>query len=439
MSAPIETTDRRASLDVTLPPMKTFPARRAAAPLRSNEEIARDFLDLAFSLESGRELPRLTRFEQPVSLRVTGMPGGTLDQDLAALLGRLKREAGIDIRRVPANTDANITIEIISREQLRRAVPQAACFVVPRISSWREFRRERRSDRLDWSSLTIRERVAIFIPAEVSPQETRDCLHEELAQALGPLNDLYRLPDSVFNDDNFHNVLTGFDMVILRAFYDSALVTGMTRDEVAARLPAILNRINPEGRRPARNFATPTPRSWISAIETSLGPGVSSSRRKSSVSRAIQIAESQRWRDSRLGFALFAQGRLLLSSDSEAALAAFLQANAVYGAQPGTELQQAHVGMQIAAFALSSGQSDVALTIINQNIPIVLRAENAALLSTMLMIKAEALTLEGRMSEARTVRLDSLGWARYGFGSDSVVRQRLGDIALLSPRLRQRG
>jgi len=34
-----------------------------------------------------------------------------------------------------------------------------------------------------------------------SPQEVRDCLHEELAQALGPLNDLYRLPDSVFNDD----------------------------------------------------------------------------------------------------------------------------------------------------------------------------------------------------------------------------------------------
>ncbi len=44
----------------------------------------------------------------------------------------------------------------------------------------------------------------------------RDCLHEELAQALGPLNDLYRLSNSVFNDDNFHSVLTGFDMEMLR-------------------------------------------------------------------------------------------------------------------------------------------------------------------------------------------------------------------------------
>ena len=62
----------------------------------------------------------------------------------------------------------------------------------------------------------------------------RDCLHEELAQALGPLNDLYHLPDSVFNDDNIHTVLTGFDMLILRAAYAPELRTGMTREQVEA-------------------------------------------------------------------------------------------------------------------------------------------------------------------------------------------------------------
>jgi hypothetical protein len=40
----------------------------------------------------------------------------------------------------------------------------------------------------------------------------------------------------------------------------------------------------------------------------------------------------------------------------------------------------------------------------------------------------------GRSSEARTVRLDSLGWARYGFGPDEVVRARLNEIAALTPR-----
>ena len=60
--------------------------------------------------------------------------------------------------------------------------------------------------------------------------------HEELAQALGPLNDLYRLSDSVFNDDNFQSVLTSFDMDILRMTYSPSLSSGMSREEVAARL-----------------------------------------------------------------------------------------------------------------------------------------------------------------------------------------------------------
>ena len=38
--------------------------------------------------------------------------------------------------------------------------------------------------------------------------------------------------------------------------------------------------------------------------------------------------------------------------------------------------------------------------------------ENAALLSTLMFLRAEALELTGRASEARIVRLDSLNWAR---------------------------
>ena len=38
-----------------------------------------------------------------------------------------------------------------------------------------------------------------------------------------------------------------------------------------------------------------------------------------------------------------------------------------------------------------------------------------------------------RASEARAVRLDSLGWARYGFGAEAVVRARMSEIASLAP------
>ncbi|MDJ0629889.1 MAG: DUF2927 domain-containing protein [Rhodobacter sp.] len=417
--------------------MKTFAGSRTAPPGRSNPAIARDFLDLSFELESGRKLPVLTRFEEPVSVRVTGQVPASLYPDLDRLLRRLRREAGISIVRVPPERDAAITIEVLPRSELQRYVPQAACFVVPRLSSWAEFKRNRRSAAVDWTTLTERKRMAIFLPGDVSPQETRDCLHEELAQALGPLNDLYRLGDSVFNDDNFHTVLTGFDMLILRAYYHPALQSGMTREQVAARLPGILAQLNPGGQRAPRSLAQSTPRAWINAIEEALGPRTSPARRQSAAQSAVRIAQEQGWADNRMAFSLFALGRLSLAGEADIALASFLQAGTIYNARPETRLQGAHVAMQLAAFALSSGQTKAAIALVDENIGPVAEAENAALLATLLMIKAEALEVEGRASEARAVRLDSLGWARYGFGSDQAVRLRVSEIAALSSRLKR--
>jgi hypothetical protein len=424
--------DRRAP-DEALPPMKTFSQTQPLRATRPNGQIARDFLDLTFEMESGRPVPLMTRFEGPVTVRVTGQVPPSLGPDLAALLQRLRHEARIDIRRTDGE-DADITIEVVPRATLQSLVPQAACFVTPRVTSWAEYRRARHSKKVDWTALTRRDKAAIFLPGDVSPQEVRDCLHEELAQALGPLNDLYRLPDSIFNDDNFHTVLTGFDMLILRAYYAPELRNGMTRGEVAARLPALLARLNPGGQRPAGPPRAPTPRAWIDAIETALGPGASPARRRAAAERALQIAADRGWHDNRAAFSLFSLGRLTLPVDGETALAAFLQAGQIYGADPATRIQAAHVAMHLAAFALSTGQPDAALEIVNRNLAPAMRGQNASLLSTLLMIKAEALEDLGRASEARAVRLDSLGWARYGFGPDSEVRGRLSEIAALSPK-----
>ena len=433
-------TERRANLPAALPPMKTFSTPQVTPAGRSNTAIARDILDLTFQLESGRTLPVLTRFEGPITIRVTGGPiPPTLSRDLDRLIARLRSEAGIDVSRVPSTQTASITVQVLTRRELQRAVPQAACFVVPRVTSFEEFRRNRRSPRLDWTTLTVRERMAVFLPGDVSPQEVRDCLHEEIAQAIGPLNDLYRLPDSVFNDDNFHTVLTGFDMLVLRTIYDPAVRSGLTRSQVAARLPGILDRLNPRGRQPADDLVPATTRDWINAIETALGPRVSPGRREQAARAAVQIAGENGWEDTRLAFSLFALGRLTLGSQPELALGAFLQSGSLYGSDPQTDIQTAHVAMQLAAFALSAGQVEAAVDIIDAHSATVAEAENAALLSTMLFVKAEALETLGRTEEAEAVRLDSLGWARYGFGSEAEVRERAVEISSLSPRVRQEG
>ncbi len=403
-----------------LPAMKTFSTPRPTPPQRANRDIMRDFLDLSFEMESGRTLPHFSRAEGPVTVRLAGAPPATLTADLDRLIGRLRTEAGLDIRRVSTG-DATVTIEVVSGARIRRHVPTAACFVVPNISRLADYRAARRLGRTDWTQIKRRDQIAIFVPGDASPQEARDCLQEELAQALGPLNDLYRLADSVFNDDNMHSVLTGFDMLILRAYYAPELSPGMTRAEVAARLPAILSRLNPQGDRIASRDRPATPRAWTRAIQTALGPGTRAAGRRVAAERAVRIAQAAGLADHRRGFGHFVLGKLMQADDPDLARDQFIAADRAYRRSPGTDVHRAHVAVHLASAALDDGRARDALTQVDPYLDIAERHENASLLATLLMLRADALDMTGQTDAAHGTRLDSLGWARYGFGSGWIV------------------
>ena len=146
----------------------------------SNADLVRDFLDLSFSLESGLNLPSFTRFEGPISLRLTGVTSDTLMDDLNRLLLRLEDEAGLEIYFTETES-ANITIQSLPLAEIQNVLPTAACFVAPNVSSLNEFRRKRYSAETSWSRQKIRQKVGVFLPSDVAPQEIRDCLHEEFA------------------------------------------------------------------------------------------------------------------------------------------------------------------------------------------------------------------------------------------------------------------
>lgn len=385
-------------------------------------------------MESGRQLPYLTKFQGPIRVAVSaGAPAG-LERDLGQLLSRLRSEAGIDISRAATGESAQIIIEAIPRKTLQKAVPQAACFVVPNVSGWEEFKKNRARGVTDWTRLTSRKRATVIIPSDVSPQEVRDCLHEEVAQALGPLNDLYRLSDSIFNDDNFHTVLTGFDMLILRAYYAPEIRNGMTRAQARTTLPGVLARLNPRGATSGARATSVTPQSWNKTIMEALAPRTKPGRRAALAAQAVNIAKSQGWNDNRLAFSLFVQGRVTLGRKPQLAIESFVQSGEIYKRINGSSVQAAHVSTQLAAFALSSGQYGTAIQISNEAIPAAQQGENAALLATLLMIKAQALEKTDRDAEAQATRVDALGWGRYGFGSDRNVRARLNEIRALTPR-----
>ena len=417
-----------------LAPMQAFNGAGILPSQRSNAEIASDILNLEFRMESGRPLLQFSRFSGPITLALAGSVPATAVPDLNRLLSRFRTEAGLDVRMAEPGQTPNITINFERRAALQRLVPTAACFVVPGVGSLAEYEAKRGTTAVDWTQISTRQRVSVFVPADTSPQEVRDCLHEELAQAMGPLNDLYYLPDSVFNDDNFHTVLTGFDMLVLRVHYAPELQAGMNEAEVARRLPAILAAYNPSG---AFSGAAPkriSPRSWNDAVAQALGAGSAPGARMAGAERMLAIAKAQGWRDNRLGFAYFVIGRMQLARHPDAAVANFTAALRVYDTLPDGGLHAAHVHMQLAAIALASGQYEQALGYADLAIPVVRRAENAALLATLELIKSHALANLGRTGEAQALRLDSQSWARYGFGGDGQIRAHQGEIAALSAR-----
>jgi hypothetical protein len=164
-----------------------------------------------------------------------------------------------------------------------------------------------------------------------------------------------------------------------------------------------------------------------------LGPGTRDGQRVVAAERAVTIARQAGFADARLAFSYFALGRLSLATDVEGSVNAFLAAANMYDRIAPGGIHAAYIDMQFAAFALSSGRADEALRLSGQALPAATRAQNASLLSTLLMIRAEALDALGRPSEARQVRLDSLAWGRYGFGNTAAVGARLTEVAALAP------
>ena len=411
------------------PEMRAFRGAPPPLPMPSNAEFAQDFMDLTFRMESGAPLPRFTRYEGPIRVGVAGPAAPTLERDLDALLGRLRREAGLDIARA-RGPEANVVIETVPRAAMRRLVPQAACFVVPNAASWDAYRRLRRSDAADWTLLARRDRTAIFVPDGIPPQELRDCLHEELAQAVGPLGDLWHLPGSVFNDDNFHAVLTSTDMALLRATYAPELASGMSEAEVAAALPGVLARLNPSGGAARPVAARTAPRAYAEAIDAALTESRPEAQRRRAAARAVALAEGHGPRGGGL--------RALRAGAADARLGPGRRGAGLRARCGDLRRRPAHRGPRRACRAPARRPGAARRRPRGRpgdrpRAPAGRAAgpERGAPLDAADDRGRGARRRSGRERRARAARLDALGWARYGFGSQDAVRERLEEIASL--------
>ncbi|MSU89779.1 DUF2927 domain-containing protein [Rhodobacteraceae bacterium 2CG4] len=409
-----------AATDVAFP-AETLP--RGVA--RANRQLAADFLDLTFALERGETLRGLLRHEGPIRVYLRSPELAPYAGDIENLLRRFRDEARIDIRSTRDPSEARIHIDGVPLAELQRIDAGAACFIVPGETSWSGFRARSGRDRLRWSSQRTLGVTAIFIPTDSFPQDIRDCLHEELAQALGPANDLYRLPDSVFNDDNFHSILTPFDMLMLRALYDDALRSGLPHSVVAGRIGPILARINPQGEGIGELPRAPASAEFKRSIEEALTRRHGAARRIAAANRALAAAQRLQPADHRLGVALITRGRLTRDQAPERAAADFRAAYRLFRDRYGPDdIRTAQAALHVALTALEQADFDAADRLATQAIPVARRGHNAVLLSSLLAIRAAALTATGDRTGARQAQLDHLRWARYAYGDGNGTRAR---------------
>ncbi len=409
---------------------KAFP--RGVA--RSNATLAEDFIDLTFSLESGQPLTRLLRYEEPVRVVMRSAALRPYTQDLDRLLARIRQEAGVDIKRVTNPAEAQIHISAISARQISRVYPGAACFIVPGETTWNSFRKRSRSQRVRWSEQSTLGTTAIFLPSDSTPQEVRDCLHEEIGQTLGPANDIYRLPDSVFNDDNYHGILTPFDMLMLRTLYHPGLRSGLSQDEVRKRLVPILRELNPKGQRIGRKSRAGSNAAWKTSIEDALTRNNSRDKRLAAANRAVDLASRMLPQDHRLGVALLTRGRLLIGKSAKRAGSDFEAAYSVLSELLGPrDVRTAQAALHLGVTRLRNGDATGALTLADQAIPVAKRGENGILTSGLYAVRAEALNDLGQPVRARLARVESLKWARLAFGDqDGKIARAQSELERLS-------
>ncbi|MEO1291489.1 MAG: DUF2927 domain-containing protein [Pseudomonadota bacterium] len=221
---------------------------RAGPVARSNADLTTDFLDLTTWHEYYERLPGVSKLEEPIELRFATPGFEPYTPYLSDFVASLRQETGVDLHLAPSPSPPASTVHLhfADRETFDKVTRSALCFLREGNFTLQQGLDGLRVQQRRGKSPPPRD-MSIFIPRDVSPAEVRLCFFEEIIQTLGPANDLFRLPESIFNDENAHSRPTPFDLLMLRVLYDARVKPGMNRVDAAEAVRAVLREVNPSG------------------------------------------------------------------------------------------------------------------------------------------------------------------------------------------------
>jgi hypothetical protein len=210
-------------------------------------QLSRDFVRIALfdeyvdnggTLVADARVSSLRRWAQPVRIGLT--VGATVDADqgardrasLAAYAGRLARVSGHPIRLTDG--DANLHVLILTEDD-RLAAADTIRALIPGIgeATLRTIINMPRDTYCLAAGFSdgdspLYAQGLVVIRAEHPDLMRLACIHEEVAQALGLVNDSPTARPSIFNDNEEFGLLTLHDELLLKILYDDRLTPGMS-------------------------------------------------------------------------------------------------------------------------------------------------------------------------------------------------------------------
>ncbi|WP_284163264.1 DUF2927 domain-containing protein [Frigidibacter sp. SD6-1] len=227
-------------------------------------DLARNVVAIAFHDEfsetggrlvaSNRE-NRLHRWAQPIRLAVEFGASVPLDQrraDRSAIqsyIARLSRLSGLPIRLVADRPNFLVLIENpperralgarirVFRPGTSEAAIRSVVAMAPTTYCTAFSYTAGDSGRYD--------RALAVIRGELPDLMRQACIEEEIAQALGLVNDSPRARPSIFNDDQEFATLTRQDELMIRLLYDARLRPGISLDEARPLIDIIAAELHP--------------------------------------------------------------------------------------------------------------------------------------------------------------------------------------------------
>jgi hypothetical protein len=403
--------------------MPAFPRLGAALPAGhtayDNASLARLFASLTHEVEWGAWRRHLLRYEVPIVVALEGQGVRGHLSFVDQFLGQLARNGGVEI--ASGAGPANLHIRLVDGPRFERLLPGAVCIVAQGDVSWDAFAAD--PQHYGAGTLLAAERIeqmTIFIPGNAPPYLVRNCLMEEVPQALGLANDLYGLGSSIFNDDAAHLWPTKLDYLMLRVLYTPEMVTGLDRQETEHRALAVLDRINPAGR-----AAPPLPllrqRSlgdWPVLIQKVFSRRTSERERREYVEAALVIVEAHAPRSAQHCHTLITAGRVLARAEPERALALFGRAREVCDSAHGTsDIRHARIELDSACALLRLGRYQEVDVIAESIWPVLAAHGQDERLAALYTMQSEALA-ETAPGSPRALAVSQLAaqWNAYAVG-----------------------